>query len=138
LIGPNQAFFIVPDSSVLFGFGDAQAAGSFTNAAVTGGYAGSATTPAALGVNIFSGEFTADGASPTGNLTGVEDIGAPSGPSLAVAADATYSISSTPTNGRGTTTGAIAGTGVLYVVSPTKFVVVSLSDANPAVLIFEQ
>jgi hypothetical protein len=138
LIGPNQAFFIVPDSSVLFGFGDAQAAVSFTNAAVTGGYAGSATTPAALGVNIFSGEFTADGASPTGNLTGVEDIGAPSGPSLAVAADATYSISSTPTNGRGTTTGAIAGTGVLYVVSPTKFVVVSLSDANPAVLIFEQ
>jgi hypothetical protein len=137
LISPNQAFFIVPDSSVLFGFGDAQAAGSFTNAAVTGRYAASATTPAAVGVKIFSGEFTADGASPTGNLSGVEDIGAPSGPSLAVATNATYSISSTPANGRGTTTGAIAG-GFLYVVSSTKFVVVSMSDPDPAILIFEQ
>jgi hypothetical protein len=138
LVSSNQAFFIVPDGSVLFGFGEAQAAGSFTNTAVAGTYAGFATTPAALGVSIFSGEFTADGASPIGNLTGVEDIGAPSGPSLGVAANATYSISAAPTDGRGTTSGGIGGTGVLYVVSPSKFVVLSLSDPNPAVLIFEQ
>lgn len=139
LVSSNQAFFIVPDGSVLFGFGEAQAAGSFTNTAVTGRYAGLAETPAALGVSIFSGEFTADGASPTGNLTGVEDIGAPSGPSLGVAANATYSISAAPTDGRGTTSGGNAGTsGVLYVVSPSKFVVLSLSDPNPAVLIFER
>lgn len=139
LVSSNQAFFIVPDGSVLFGFGEAQAAGSFTNSAVTGTYAGLAETPAALGVSIFSGEFTADGASPTGNLTGVEDIGAPSGPSLGVAANATYSISAAPTDGRGTTSGGNAGTsGVLYVVSPSKFVVLSLSDPNPAVLIFER
>jgi hypothetical protein len=139
LVSSNQAFFIVPDGSVLFGFGEAQAAGSFTNTAVTGTYAGLAETPAALGVSIFSGEFTADGASPTGNLTGVEDIGAPSGPSLGVAANATYSISAAPTDGRGTTSGGNAGTsGVLYVVSPSKFVVLSLSDPNPAVLIFER
>jgi hypothetical protein len=138
LVSSNQAFFIVPDGSVLFGFGEAQAAGSFTNTAVTGTYAGLATTPAALGVSIFSGEFTADGASPTGNLTGVEDIGAPSGPSLGVTANATYSISAAPTDGRGTTSGRIGGTGVLYVVSPSKFVVLSLSDPNPAVLIFER
>jgi hypothetical protein len=139
LVSSNQAFFIVPDGSVLFGFGEAQAAGSFTNTAVTGTYAGLAETPAALGVSIFSGEFTADGASPTGNLTGVEDIGAPSGPSLGVAANATYSISATPTDGRGTTSGGNAGTsGVLYVVSPSKFVVLSLTDPNPAVLIFER
>ncbi|MGB8457370.1 MAG: hypothetical protein WCE50_06610 [Candidatus Acidiferrum sp.] len=138
LVSSNQAFFIVPDGSVLFGFGEAQAAGSFTNTAVTGTYAGLAETPAALGVSIFSGEFTADGASPTGNLTGVEDIGAPSGPSLGVTANATYSISAAPTDGRGTTSGGIGGTGVLYVVSPSKFVVLSLSDPNPAVLIFER
>jgi len=138
LISSNQAFFIVPDSSVLFGFGDAQAAGSFTNSAVTGRYAGSATAAAALGVTNFSGEFNADGASPTGNIAGTEDIGAPSGASLGVAVNSIYSISSTPTNGRGTVAGNIAGNGVLYVVSPSKFVVVSLSDANPAVLVFEQ
>ena len=138
MVSSNQAFFIIPDSSVLFGFGEAQAAGSLTNAAVAGTYAGLSTTAAALGVSIFSGEFTADGASPIGNLTGVEDIGAPSGPSLGVAANATYSISAAPTDGRGTISGGIGGTGVLYVVSPSKFVVLSLSDPNPAVLIFEQ
>jgi hypothetical protein len=138
LVGSNQAFFIVPDGSVLFGFGDAQAAGSFTNSAVTGRYAGLTTAPAALGVQIFSGEFTADGASPTGNLSGTEDIGAPSGPNLGVAVSATYSLSSTPTNGRGTVSGGIGGNGVLYAVSASKFVIVSLSDPNPAVLIFEQ
>lgn len=138
LVSSNQAFFIVPDGSVLFGFGDAQAGGSFTNAAVAGTYAGSATAPAALGVSIFSGEFTGDGASPTGNIAGTEDIGAPSGPSLGVAVNATYSISSTPTNGRGQISGNLGGSGVIYVVSSSKFVIISLSDPNPAVLMFEQ
>jgi len=138
LVSANQAFFIVPDSSVLFGFGDAQAAGQFTNMAVVGRYSGSATTPAALGVNTFSGEFNADGASPTGNITGTEDTGAPSGASLGVAVSATYSISPMPTNGRGAVTGGIGGNAVIYVVSPSKFVVVSMSDANPAILVFEQ
>jgi hypothetical protein len=137
LVSLDQAFFIVPDSTVLFGFGEPQAAGSFANGAVKGTYAGSATSPAALGVVIFSGEFTADGASPSGNLSGVEDIGAPSGPS-SQAVNATYSVSTTPTNGRGTLAGNIAGSAVIYVVSPSEFVAVSLSDPNPAVLIFEQ
>jgi len=133
MVSFNQAFFIVPDSSVLFGFGEPQAAGSFTNSAVKGRYAGSTTSPAGLGVVIFSGEVTADGASPTGTISGVEDIGAPSGPSLQ-AVNATYTISSSPVNGRGT----VGGSAVVYVVSPLEFVVVSLSDPNPAVLIFEQ
>jgi hypothetical protein len=138
VVGPNQAFFIVPDSTVLSGFGEPQAPGALTNNAVTGRYAGSATTPAALGVVIFSGEFTADGASPTGNITGTEDIGAPGGASSGVAVNASYSISSSPTNGRGTAAGSMAGSAMVYVVSPSKFVVVSSSDPNPAVLIFEQ
>jgi hypothetical protein len=138
LVSSNQAFFIVPDSSVLFGFGDAQAAGSFTNTAVIGKYAGSATTPAALGVSIFSGDFTANGAIPTGNVTGTEDVGAPSGPTLGASVNATYSISSSPTNGRGTIAWNIGGNGVVYVISASKFVVASMSDPDPAILIFEQ
>jgi hypothetical protein len=55
-----------------------------------------------------------------------------------VAVSASYSISSSPTNGRGTAAGSIAGSAIAYVVSATKFVMVSLSDPNPAVLIFEQ
>ncbi len=138
LVSSNQAFFIVPDGSVLFGFGEAQAAGSFTNTAVMGKYAGSATTPAALGVSIFSGEFTANGAIPTGSIIGTEDIGAPSGPTLGESVNATYFISSSPTNGRGTIAGNIGGNGVIYVISSSKFVVASISDTNPAILIFEQ
>jgi len=50
-----------------------------------------------------------------------------------------YSISSTPTNGRGTFTGSVGGSSaIVYVVSPTKFVVISTTDPNPAVLAFEQ
>jgi len=137
MVSANQAFFIVPDSSVLFGFGEPQAAGSFTNSAVNGTYDGLTTTPATLGVAIFSGEFTADGASPTGNITGIEDIGSPSGPSSGVSVSAAYSISSSPTNGRGTIAGSIGGNGIIYGISASKFVVVSLSDTNPAVLMFE-
>jgi hypothetical protein len=138
LVSSNQGFFIVPDGPAWSGFGEAQAAGSFSNSTVMGRYAGSTTTPATLGVTIFSGEFTADGAIPTGNITGVEDIGAPSGPTLGAAVNAAYSISASPTNGRGTVSGSIGGNAIVYVVSPSKFVVLSLSDPNPAVLIFER
>jgi hypothetical protein len=138
-VSPNQAFFIVPDSSVLFGFGDPQAATPLSNIALSGTYTGLATAPMTLGVKIFSGEFTANGASPTGSISGSEDIGAPTGASSGVSVNSTYSISSTPTNGRGTFTGSVGGSSsIVYVVSPSKFVVVPMSDPNPAVLMFEQ
>jgi hypothetical protein len=140
LVGLNQAFLFSSDSSVLFGFGEPQAAGLFTNTAVKGPYVGSTITPGTFGVNIFSGEFTADGASPTGNITGIEDIGAPSGPKSSVAFNASYSLSSSSTNGRGimAATSGSGGNAIAYVISPSKLVAVPLSDLNPAVLIFEK
>jgi hypothetical protein len=138
LVSANQAFFVVPDGSVLFGFGDPQAATLLTNSAVSGTYAGLTTVPATLGVTIFSGEFSANGASPIGTVTGSEDIGAPGGASSGVKVSSTYSISSAPTNGRGTFTGSVGGSGaIVYVVSPGKFVAMSTSDRYPAVLMFE-
>ncbi len=83
-------------------------------------------------------KFTANGAIPTGSIIGTEDIGAPSGPTLGESVNATYFISSSPTNGRGTIAGNIGGNGVIYVISSSKFVVASISDTNPAILIFEQ
>src|SRR6266851_5233160 len=102
LVNSNQIFLFVSDSNVLFGFGKPQAAVSFTNSTLNGPYAGYATNPVSFGVVVFSGEFAADGASPTGNMTGTEDIGAPSGPVSGAAFKATYSVTSSPTNGRGT------------------------------------
>jgi Domain of unknown function (DUF4082) len=140
LVDLNNAFLFGTDSSVLSGFGEAQAAGPLTNTAVKGTYAGVASSPVGLGVSAFSGEFTADGGSPTGSLTGTEDIGAPAGPISGISFSASYSISSSPTRGRGTVTltAPSAGNAVAYVVSPLKFVMVSLSDPNPAVWVFEQ
>ena len=140
LVASNQIFLFVSDSNVLFGFGESQATGPLTNSAVQGAYAGLASTPANFGVTVFTGEFTADGASPTGNIVGSEDIGAASGPIAGAAFKTTYSISSSPTNGRGTST-IISGSGgsaVVYVVSSSKFVMIPMNDPNPAVWVFEQ
>jgi len=139
LVNLNQIFLFVSDPNVLFGFGEPQAVGSFTNGALKGTYAGFATFPAAFGVVVFSGEFSADGATPTGNITGAEDIGLPSGPVSGAAFKATYSVASSPTNGRGamTVTSGTGGNAVIYMISASKFVAVSLNDPNPAVLVFE-
>jgi len=139
LVNLNQIFLFVSDANVLFGIGEPQAAGSFTNSTLKGTYAGFTTNPAAFGVTVFSGELAADGATPVGNMTGAEDIGAPSGPNSGVAFNATYSVSSSPTNGRGTmtVTSGTGGNAVIYMVSASKFVAVSLNDPNPAVLDFE-
>jgi hypothetical protein len=139
LVNLNQIFLFVSDSNVLFGFGEPQTAGSFTNSALKGTYAGYATNPVDFAVTVFSGEFSADGASPTGSMTGAEDIGASSGPVSGTAFKATYSVSSSPTNGRGTmaVTSGTGGNAVIYMISPSKFVAVSMNDPNPAVLDFE-
>ena len=140
LTNADQGFLFISDDNVLFGVCEPQVAGSLTNGAFKGTYAGSATSPVSFGVPVFSGEFTADGATPTGNVTGQEDIGAAGGPISGAAFNATYSVSSSPTNGRGTTT-VSSGTGgneVFYLISPSKFVALSQSDPNPAILVFEQ
>jgi len=139
LVNLNEIFLFVADPNVLFGFGEPQAAGSFTNGTLKGTYAGFATYPAAFGVVVFSGEFSADGATPTGNITGAEDIGVPGGPVSGATFKATYSVASSPTNGRGTmtVTSGTGGNAVIYMISASKFAAVSLNDPNPAVIIFE-
>lgn len=140
LVGTNQMFLSVSDSNVLFGSGEPQTASALTNAAVAGGYAGLATNPVSFKSSVFSGEFSGDGASPTGHLTGAEDISNSNGTVSGTSVAATYSISSSPTNGRGTFTftSPSGGNGIAYVVSAKKFVVVPMSDPNPTVWIFEQ
>src|SRR4029077_8007503 len=139
LVNLNQIFLFVSDNNVLFGFGEPQAAGSFSNGALNGAYAGYATNPASFAVTVFSGEFSADGATPTGNMTGTEDIGAATGPVSGQAFKATYSVTPSPTNGRGTMTvsSGTGGNAVIYMISASKFVALSLNDPNPAILDFE-
>lgn len=140
LVSANQLFLSVSDANVLFGFVEPQTGSGLDNSAIGGSYAGVARSPVSFAVTEFSGEFSGDGASPTGHLTGTEDISNATGTASGSSFAATYSVSSTPTNGRGTLTltSPSAGNAVAYVISPTKFVVVSMSDPNPTVWIFEQ
>lgn len=155
LVGTNQAFLITPDTlsstSAPSGFGEPQAAGPFTNSSVQGTYVGYTVSPSSLYQTIFSGVFTADGASPTGTLTGTEDISAASGARLAVATTAQYSLSS---EGKGSISGSFGANfppdpynfpGVIYDISPSKFFVISSGNISgsgpivyPVLLIFEQ
>ena len=141
LVSSNEAFFIVPDSCVSFGFGEPQTPGTTsTNSAIVGNYAGSTAIPTNVKDVIFSGEFNADGASPTGNISGTEDIGAPSGPSLAVPANYAYSISS-PNAPPYISWWYVNGNraGIVYVISPSKFVVVLWDPSSyNSLLIFER
>lgn len=141
LANVNYAFMLANDGSVLFGFGEQQASGPLANSSVLGSYAGVATNPATSGVTIFSGEFVADGASPTGHLNGTEDIGdaTGTGSTSGVPFMSTYSISSSPTNGRGAVTmiSKSGASGVEYVISSSKFVILPLNDSNPSVWVFE-
>jgi hypothetical protein len=141
LVNSNEAFFIAADPCVSLGFGEPQASGTITNSAIAGNYAGSTAIPTNVKDVIFSGEFTADGASPTGSIGGIEDIGAPSGPSLSVPSNATYSVSvsSTNVNGKGWWNVNGSRAGIIYVISPSKFVVVSWDPSSyQSLLIFEQ
>ncbi len=139
LVNSNEIFLFVSDSNVLFGYGEPQAAGSFANSALKGSYAGFATNPVGFGVVVFSGEFSADGANPTGNITGIEDTSTSNAPVSGAAFKATYSVASSPTNGRGmmTVTSGSGGNAVIYMISASKFVAVPLNDPNPAVWDFE-
>lgn len=139
LVKTNQVYLFVSDANVLFGPGEPQAADSFTNSLLKGEYAGFATNPADFQVAVFSNVFAADGATPTGTMTGTEDLGAPNGPVSGEAFKATYSISPSPTNGRGsmTVSSGTGGNGLIYMISPSKFVGISLNDPNPAILEFE-
>jgi len=140
LVDTNEAFLFSTDPTVLLGFGEPQTAGALTNSSVAGPYAGVATDPTAFTVNVFSGEFSGNGASPTGSLAGHVDIGAASGSQSGASFAATYAVSSSPTNGRGTVnlTSPSGGSAIAYVISPTKFVVVPMSDPNPAVWKFDR
>jgi len=100
-----------------------QAAGSFTNGTLKARML-ACDYPAAFGVVVFSGEFLGDGATPTGNITRAEDIGVPGGPVSGATFKATYSVASSPTNGRGNHDGQLPGqeaTLSSYMISASKF-----------------
>ena len=136
LVTSNDAFVFVSDANVLFGLLEPQVPGTYTSGTLNGAYAGFATTPVDFAVKVFSGEFSANGSA----LFGTVDEGLSGGPIPGAAFNASYSVSASPTNGRGmmNITSGSEGSAVIYMISSSRFVVVPLQDQDPSIWIFEQ
>ena len=110
----NQAFVVGTDSVVTSGILDAQTGAPFTNVSILGTYlGGTVAAPLSSDTNAVSWAF-ADG---NGNINLSESTSGPSGPGSSQFAD-TYQVDGT---GRAVLTGGLSG--VIYTVSPQKFVV---------------
>jgi hypothetical protein len=129
LTGQNEGF-LYASNNVITGEIMNQSGTSFTNASVSGNYAGGNWQ--ALGTASLEVEqLTADGA---GNVTGTVDadtpLTQPFGPT-STSISGTYTVSS---NGRGTISQNSVTTGIFYVVSPTQILVIPNTVSNPTVV----
>ncbi len=143
LVSSSEAFIMsdtsAPGFPVIVGHLDPQSvptAPGFSNAYLTGNFVvGTAAPPTSTAAGNVSGLFTLDGA---GNISGTEDVSLPSGNTSAASVAGTYNVLDT-TNGTGTVTltSPAAFGGVYVIVSPTKFVMLTVTsgDTNPVVTI---
>ncbi len=134
LVNTNQAFLLGTDSNVTSGLLAPQLTGitgvPLGNASVLGGYVGGSVTPALPTVTNQVDWLFADG---NGNINVSQDSSGPGGPQTNQFA-VTYQVDVT---GRALVDSNPGGTlqGILFVVSPTKVVVLS-TDTNPVLSTF--
>ncbi len=129
LVNKNQAFLVGQDNTVASGYVEPQSGLPFSTASVIGEYWGGSIMPATAAVtDSVTGAF-ADG---NGNLTGTTSTSGPGGTG-SVPVSATYSVDAT---GRITLTEGGNITAILYVVSPTKTVVLPATDPSPVLAVW--
>jgi hypothetical protein len=129
LVNQNQAFLVGQDNTVASGYIEPQSGLPFSTASVIGEYWGGSIMPATASVtDSVTGAF-ADG---NGNLTGTTSTSG-SGGTGSAPLTATYSVDAT---GRITLTENGIVTEILYVVSPTRTVVLPATDPNPALAVW--
>jgi large repetitive protein len=121
LVSENKGFVLGADDVVATGFFEPQTGGSFTNASANGSYSFGVTAPMTPNVSNESGVAMFDGAGTVGGTTDSSSLG--SGLSGNQAFFDTYSIAST---GRGT----IGSGNILYIISPTKAILMDATSAN--------
>lgn len=126
LVNQNESFVLYPDSMVTFGDLESQSAGPFTDASLSGGYTGASITlgsPASTEVSAFS----ADG---NGNVTQTYDSS--DGTHLQQGTQSmTYR---TGADGRTLLTSQNSTTGISYIVSPTKVLVMGANSPSLSIL----
>ena len=134
LVNQNQAFVIGTDanatSGVLAPQGAATTGVPFSNTAVLGAYVGGSSTPVSPAVVNQIDWLFADG---NGNITGSQDSSGPGGPQTNQFA-VTYQVDATGRALVYSNPGDMLQ-GIMFVLSPTKIVVLS-TDANPSLSTF--
>lgn len=128
LIATNQGFTLFSDSAVTFGTLEAQATGSFANSSVSGSYLGGSATLTTPGT-VEADSLNADGG---GNL--IEAYSSSDGTNL-LQGNRTLTYV-TAASGRAMLSAQGSGAGFLYVVSPSKVIV--LGAGAPALSTLEQ
>jgi hypothetical protein len=133
----NGGYFVGTDARVTAGTMETQLppppGASFSNASVSGNYAGGTASPVLAAITNSVTYLHADGASPNGSASGLQFTSGPGGVTGPVAVTLTYQVDAT---GRGVVLDQTGNQyGFLYVVSPNKFAMVPTGN-NPALNIF--
>ncbi len=129
LYAPNSGFAVGTDAKVAIGALRPQTGAPFSNSSVSGMYAGGTVFPVLSTVTNSVTALIADG---SGHITATQDTSGPGGPGGPNNLTLTYQVDST---GRAIVDQNGQEFGVLYVVSPTSFVLVP-TGALPAMTDF--
>jgi len=136
LVNANQAFFLNQGSSVESGFFQSQTGSPFSNSSASGTYAFGEIDPQVA--NSSDNLGVASFASPNINVT--DDQNGSGGQNLGQSQSFTYSIDSTglgtiPSSGSSCTISASSTTcqTIIFIISPTKAVIMDTQSSNPKI-----
>jgi hypothetical protein len=132
MVKSGQAYVLGMDNGVTSGTIEPQTGSPFSASSVTGTYVGGTIAPVTSDVTDAATWLSADGVSA---FNGVQYTSGPGGPGGPNSFNYSYSVDAT---GRVTVQNSGTTVGVAYVISPTKFVLLPSSDANPALSVFTE
>jgi hypothetical protein len=132
LVSHNQGMFVGPGSNSIFGWLEAQSAGPFSNASIAGMYVAGSVAP--LDYNNGRNEILSGSSNGTGTMVFNGESSSGDGVDQYFGTNITYSLGA---NGRGTAAGQHDQfPSVVYVISPTKFVVL-MPQSDSELAVFE-
>ena len=131
MVAANQGFVVGTDPAVTSGYFEPQTGSRFSQVSIFGTYSGGTVNPVVSAVTDSVTWLYADG---QGNINGIQDTSAPGGPGGPTNFTWTYQVDSTGT-GRAVVSGSYPS--VMYVVSPTKVIMLPTSDTNPVLSVLK-
>lgn len=129
LVSPTAAFLIETSGGTSAGFVEVQSGGPFSAASISGNYIFGVAPPAVPASVVASGIATSTG---SGTLNVTEDESGP----LGLALDQTVTAAGFNVASNGVGTDSVGD--VIYMISPTKAVLINLNSPAPEVFIIQQ